>query len=189
MRTRSIALAAATFVALAACNSPAPAPPRVQPESPASQAPAGQAAAATPEHRSGDHHGEGNAARAAQPGIFGTRRFGEALGREVAPARLSEMLQAPDRYRTQPVRIEGTVAAVCQAMGCWMELRDQNTQAHIRMHGHSFFVPRDVNGKRAFVQGTLVAAHPPTECDQEAREATGQVAQIELDATGIEVVD
>lgn len=188
MRTRSLALAAFSLASLVACNSPAPAPPRVHPESSAAgQAPAAQAAA--PEHRPGDHHGEANAARAAQPATFGSRRFGEALGRDVAPARLSEMLQAPDRYRTQPVRIEGTVAAVCQAMGCWMELRDQNTQAHIRMHGHSFFVPRDVNGKRAFVQGTLVAAHPPTECDQEAREATGQVAQIELDATGIEVVD
>jgi hypothetical protein len=37
--------------------------------------------------------------------------------------------------------------------------------------------------------GTIVAAHPPTECDESAREATGRVAQIEFDATGVEVYD
>lgn len=79
--------------------------------------------------------------------------------------------------------------AVCQSMGCWMEIQDENTQAHVRMHGHSFFVPRDISGHRAVVQGTLVAAHPPTECDEEAREATGRVAQVEIDATGVEVYD
>jgi hypothetical protein len=70
-----------------------------------------------------------------------------------------------------------------------MEMRDGQTQAHVRMHGHSFFLPRDVNGKRSAMVGTIVAAHPPTECDESARAATGRQAQIEFDATGVEVYD
>ncbi len=116
------------------------------------------------------------------------RHFGEAIAPELPITRLSQIVTAPTQFpRDRPIRVEGTVVAVCQGMGCWMELRDESTQAHIRMHGHSFFVPRDIANHHAMVQATLVAAHPPTECDNEAREATGRVAQVELDATGVQV--
>lgn len=117
------------------------------------------------------------------------RRFGNAIAADVPQARLAEIVQSPQRFVGRPVRVEGTVVAVCQHMGCWMELRDEVTQAHVRMHGHSFFVPRDIQGKRAAVQATVVTAHAPTECDQEAQRQTGRVAQVELDATGVEVFD
>jgi hypothetical protein len=102
---------------------------------------------------------------------------------------LGQIQNAPQQYSGHPLRVEGQVVAVCQHMGCWMEIRDEQTQAHVRMHGHSFFLPRDVNGHRAAVEATLVAAHPQTECDQSAHAATGQVAAVELDALGVDVYD
>lgn len=129
------------------------------------------------------------AAAPTPPSGGAVRRFGEPLTGDATTARLSEIVQTPDRFRDRPLRIEGRVAAVCQNMGCWMEIRDANLQAHIRMHGHSFFVPRDLNGHNARIQGTLVAAHSPTECDQEAQQATGRRAEVEFDARGVEVLD
>jgi hypothetical protein len=165
-------VAVAVMAALVGCNRPGGlAAPQIRAESPAR----------------GPHHGEANAAAAARVGANGGRLFGEAIPAGASAVRLAEVLNAPQQYQNRPFRVEGTVVAVCQAMGCWMEVRDDATQAHIRMHGHSFFVPRDVNGRRAAVQATLVAAHPATECDHEAQAATGRVAQLELDATGIEV--
>jgi hypothetical protein len=179
---RRVALSSA-LLALSACSQPQPAVPRTPPV----QAEPAHAAAPAPAPAH-DHHG-GNAAAPAQPGANGSRRFGEAIAADAQRAQLGEIVAAPDRFTGRAVRVEGTVSAVCQHMGCWMEIRDAATQAHVRMHGHSFFVPRDVNGRRAAVQATVVAAHSPTECDREAQAQTGRVAQIELDATGVEIYD
>ena len=123
----------------------------------------------------------------AAPSGGNSRHFGAAIENNVQNVRLAQILNAPQQFNGQQMRVEGQVVAVCQHMGCWMEIRDEHTQAHVRMHGHSFFLPRDVNGHRATVEATLVAAHPATECDQAAHAATGQVAQLELDALGVDV--
>ena len=117
----------------------------------------------------------------------GARLFGQAIADTATTARLAQLSAAPETFNGRTIRVEGTVVAVCQEMGCWMEMRDENTQAHVRMHGHSFFLPRDVDGHRAVVQATVVPTHRPTHCDEEAQHVTGQLAQIELDATGVQV--
>lgn len=174
------------------CARPQPATPVVSP-TPAPTTPSQQASANTHETQQG-HDPHGQPAHPAQPGqqapqAGATRRFGEALAADATRVSLSTVLHQAEQHRNKNLRIEGQIVAVCQHMGCWMELRDEQTQAHVRMHGHSFFLPRDVNGKRAALVGTLVAAHPPTECDESARQAAGQQAAVELDATGIEVYD
>ena len=85
--------------------------------------------------------------------------------------------------------VTGIVTAVCQEMGCWMEIKDDLGQAHIRMHGHSFFVPKSASGHHARVQATLVPTKDSeTECTEEATKQMGHaVAKLELDATGVEL--
>jgi Domain of unknown function (DUF4920) len=188
-------LLATSLFALAACSQPQPASLQVRAEPRAAQPVAAAVAPVAPVAQAG--HGDPHAAHAAPanaaptqaavPG--GTRRFGESLAADATRATLDQVLRTHEQLRDRTVRVEGQIVAVCQHQGCWMELRDGQTQAHVRMHGHSFFLPRDVNGKRAAMAGTIVAAHPPTECDESAREATGRVAQIEFDATGVEVYD
>jgi hypothetical protein len=190
---------ALAFFTLAAwgCSQPEPAAHAVvQPESPARPVVAAATAPAvlpapmpsgTPTPQPAEPHVQ--AVAAAAPGQPGSRHFGTAIDPTAQTVRLGQILAAPQQFEAHPIRVEGQVVAVCQHMGCWMEIRDEATQAHVRMHGHSFFVPRDVNGHRAAVEGTLVAAHPPTECDHTAHAATGQVAQVELDAVGVDVFD
>jgi hypothetical protein len=100
---------------------------------------------------------------------------------------LASILATPARYAGQTVRLEGTVSAVCQAAGCWMQLAENDARVHIKMHGHSFFIPRTATGRHARVQGTVISGNPNGHCEQEAAEATGQVARLELDATGVEL--
>jgi hypothetical protein len=169
-------------LALAAPQGPAEIP-TPQPAEPHAQMQAVAAAAAATE----DHHG-GNAAQPV-PSQGGARHFGAAMNAATQSVHLGEIVNAPQQYSGHSLRVEGQVVAVCQHMGCWMEIRDDRTQAHVRMHGHSFFLPRDVNGHRAAVEAMLVAAHPPTECDQSAHAATGRVAAVELDALGVDVYD
>jgi hypothetical protein len=114
-------------------------------------------------------------------------RLGEPLSAPAAT--LTDVAANPATYAGKPFTTTGTVTAVCQEMGCWMEIKDDSGQAHIRMHGHSFFVPKTAPGHHARVQATLVPAKDQdTECTDEAKKQLGHpVAKVELDATGVEI--
>lgn len=192
---RSLVLSLSVF-ALTACSQPQPSSitVRADPRPPATQSSQNEqhvpnAQGGTAQLGHADTHGESHRAPAPPTVTGGTRRFGEPLAANAMRVTLDQVLRTHEQLRDRVLRVDGQIVAVCQHQGCWMEIRDGSTQAHVRMHGHSFFVPRDVNGKRASITGTIVAAHAPTECDESAREATGRVAQIEFDATGVEVYD
>ncbi|HEY8040607.1 MAG TPA: DUF4920 domain-containing protein, partial [Polyangiaceae bacterium] len=84
------------------------------------------------------------------------------------------------------VATTGKVTAVCQEMGCWMEIRDESGQAHVRMHGHTFFVPKTASGHLARVQATVVKG-AAQECDEEGPATGNALTKVELDATGVEL--
>ena len=117
-----------------------------------------------------------------------------------ASLHLGEPISAPDAkltdvaahladYKGKTFATTGVVTAVCQEMGCWMEIKDDSGQAHIRMHGHSFFVPKTAPGHHARIQATLVPTkEAESDCTEEASKQMGHpVAKLELDATGIEL--
>jgi hypothetical protein len=101
---------------------------------------------------------------------------------------LANIAKDAPKYAKGTVTTEGKVTAVCQAMGCWMEIADTASEAHVRMSGHSFFIPKTASGRRAVVQGKVLAKPDNGECEQEAAEATGKVVKVELDATGVELL-
>jgi hypothetical protein len=114
-------------------------------------------------------------------------QFGAPLGKSPVVA-LSDIVRDSGKYARTTVQTEGKVTAICQAAGCWMEIADANGEAHIRMSGHSFFVPKSASGRRARVEGTVLPKPDNGECEQEALEATGKTVKVELDATGIELL-
>jgi hypothetical protein len=69
-----------------------------------------------------------------------------------------------------------------------MEIVDGGGRAHVKMHGHSFSIPRDASGRRARVEATVLAAPDQGECEREAKEQTGQVVKMQLDAMGVELL-
>ncbi|MGD0525618.1 MAG: DUF4920 domain-containing protein [Polyangiaceae bacterium] len=113
----------------------------------------------------------------------GTLLLGERITSPVVP--LADIAKNPAQYAGHTVATTGRVTAVCQEMGCWMEIRDEAGQAHIRMHGHSFFVPKTASGHVARVQATLVKGSDE-ECAEKGP-SSGTLAKVELDATGVEL--
>jgi hypothetical protein len=53
------------------------------------------------------------------------------------------------------VKVQGVVQSVCQAKGCWMDVKlTDNTPMKVRFRNYGFFVPKDIAGKTVIVQGT-----------------------------------
>jgi Domain of unknown function (DUF4920) len=120
------------------------------------------------------------------------KKFGQPVTESKATT-LTDLVKEPNKFADQTVRTEGTVSAVCKSMGCWMEIADTSGQAHIKMAGHSFFVPRDASGHRAIVQGKVKGSGADKGMcgadDGCGQGASAQMAKVEIEATGIEFVD
>ncbi len=144
------------------------------------------------EHHHGAHHGEHHAEAPPEPSRVmddGSRLFGGDLDAAREVTSLAEIIASPDQYEGQVVKTEGEIAQVCQAMGCWMEIRTDENSPGIRvpMAGHSFFLPRDLAGSRATIEGTVhVAALSDEEREHLASEgATATDQDVSIEATGV----
>jgi hypothetical protein len=155
--------------ALIACNTGEPTPSKPASSPPASAAPAQTAAAPQ-----------------AAPQPAAPLRLGEPITEK--QVLLEDIAKNPKAYENKIVATSGTVFAVCQSMGCWMEIKDDTSEAHVKLAGHKFFVPKTSSGHKARVQAKVMKTDPGDECAKEAEEQTGKpVAKIELEATGVEL--
>jgi Domain of unknown function (DUF4920) len=115
-------------------------------------------------------------------------KLGEPIAAGSAPIALAAVVKDPNAYKGKSFVTTGTVTAVCQQMGCWMEIKDDASQAHIKMAGEKFFVPKTSAGHKARVQGKLVeSASGDVECEHETDPAGAQIAKLQLEATGVEL--
>ena len=115
--------------------------------------------------------------------------LGQAIPAGATDVSLASIAKEPKAFVGKTITTTGTVTAVCQHMGCWMEIKDDVTLAHVSMAGHGFFVPKTASGRRARVQGTLTSApDEESECNEEAAKQMGKpVAKLQLEATGVEL--
>ena len=102
-----------------------------------------------------------------------------------APIRGTNVIALADaaHHKGEAVVTEGKVSRVCQERGCWLALHDGQIDAVVRMHGHTFFVPTTSSGKHARVEGKVMLTKDGKECD----EMEAERAQVEIDATGVEL--
>lgn len=100
---------------------------------------------------------------------------------------LVEVAKRPKDFEGKTIATSGTVVAVCQNMGCWLAIKDESGEAHVKLAGHKFFVPKDSKGKKARVEGRLIPVNAEEECAKEAAEQTGKMAKLQLEATGVEL--
>jgi len=120
----------------------------------------------------------------------GSRLFGAEITEEQSVTPLADLLTRAAEFNGQVVKTEGVISQVCQRMGCWMELRvDAEGSAGVRvpMAGHSFFLPRDVAGRQAVVQGQLTVAELPEDHQEHLREEGAELAtgNVQIEATGV----
>lgn len=150
------------------------------------------------EHHHGEgHHGEGHHEEAEAPPeptrvlADGSRLFGSELDEARETTSLADIMAEPDRFEGQVVKTEGEITQVCQSRGCWMEIRPDAETAGIRvpMANHGFFLPRDISGRRATLEGTVVIAQLSEEdrahLEAEGAQATDQ--DVSIEATGVVV--
>ncbi|MEM9071848.1 MAG: DUF4920 domain-containing protein [Myxococcota bacterium] len=164
------------LLSIAACSSQAAPSPGPESQEATEAAPAEAAPAETAQAQEAQNQ------EATPTQVAGPRAFGEPLS-ESAPTPLAEITGDPQRFSGQTVKTEGEITQVCQRMGCWMEMRSENGPAvRVPMAGHSFFLPRDVAGRVATIEGTVaVRTLSPSErahLESEGAQATGQALQI-----------
>jgi hypothetical protein len=122
---------------------------------------------------------QASAPAASESAPAGTLALGERITSPIVP--LADIAKDPARFKNRVFATSGKITAVCQEMGCWMQLEDAAGNAHVRMHGHTFFVPKTAPGHVARVQATIVQPAGATDCED------GKSAKLELDATGVEI--
>jgi Domain of unknown function (DUF4920) len=88
----------------------------------------------------------------------GALRLGAPIEASAQKVALADVAKTPSAYVGKTFATSGTVTAVCQHMGCWMEIKDDASEAHIKMAGHAFFVPKTASGRKARVLAKLVKA-------------------------------
>ncbi|MBC8367113.1 DUF4920 domain-containing protein [bacterium] len=81
---------------------------------------------------------------------------------------LAELGNKPAEFVGKTMRLEGEVVAVCQGTGCWVELSDEaGNKFYARSMDESILFPTDCTGKKAVVQGTVIAIPPAGHDDHE----------------------
>lgn len=102
---------------------------------------------------------------------------GKAYGDGVTLKRavpIAALLAKPEAHAGKAVRVDGVVARVCEAMGCWIEITDPALGRGIRFKANDGVIvfPKDAPGRTVSAQGTFeeIATSP-------VREAHGEHAR------------
>lgn len=79
---------------------------------------------------------------------------------------VADILAKPQRYLQQQVTVKGTVAAVCQKKGCWMQFAADANQPtfRVKVKDGDMVFPVSAKGKTAYASGKL----DPIEMDLES---------------------
>ncbi len=84
----------------------------------------------------------------------GWKHWGEVFEvEEITPA--SALLSDPASFQGKPLRVEGKIGEVCQAMGCWLVLADGDKTMRVMMKDHGFTVDKDIAAQSCQIEGTV----------------------------------
>ena len=101
----------------------------------------------------------------------GSLRLGAPIEASAQKVALTDVAKNPSAFVGKKFATTGTVTAVCQHMGCWMEIKDDSGEAHIKMAGHAFFIPKTASGRKARVLATLMKSEEEGACADEGMHA------------------
>lgn len=116
---------------------------------------------------------------------------GLVVGMEMKPREVVHLAVVdahPAAYRDQTLLIEATVTAVCQKVGCWMQVEDEGARSMVRWEsgcGGQYAFPKDLAGRRVLIQGSI---YPKTISEPDARHLEEEAGrEIAIDRTGSEI--
>jgi hypothetical protein len=102
--------------------------------------------------------------------------------KDVTP--IADVVKNPEAYVGKTIRIDGTATAVCQHMGCWMAVSENDKAdaptVRLKVEDGVIVFPVSAKGKSVSAQGTFerIAAG-----DVEAKEAASEHAKHQTKAT------
>jgi len=119
---------------------------------------------------------------------------GEPLGHSPVVS-LRDIARHPKRFAGRTVIVEGTIKAVCQKKGCWMELKGRSAGLRVTFKDYGFFVPKDSRGKRVRAEGIVEvktlskadADHLAGEGASLRRNKDGTATEVGFVASGVEI--
>src|SRR4051794_23539519 len=80
-------------------------------------------------------------------------KLGKALTQKKSVA-IAALLDSPADYLNKTVLVKGKITEVCQMMGCWMNLADENGRmVRIKVEDGDIEFPKDSAGKTAMAEG------------------------------------
>lgn len=69
---------------------------------------------------------------------------------------LATLMANPADYVGKTVQVKGKIVEVCEAMGCWMDLvNDEGQKLRIKVNDGEIEFPKDASGKMAIAEGSL----------------------------------
>ena len=101
---------------------------------------------------------------------------------------IAELAASPDQFVGKTVRVDGVVDAVCENMGCWMQLKDATSGKTVRIKVDDGVIvfPVTAKGKKASAEGVFekvdTAAEAAHHAEMEKAEAAAKPAAPKADA-------
>jgi len=87
--------------------------------------------------------------------VEGTK-YGEGVSlKEATP--IAQLMAHPDDYVGKKIRVDGVVSAVCEEMGCWIEIKEADASKGLRFKVEDGVIvfPVTAKGKKASAEGTF----------------------------------
>ncbi|HMS33969.1 MAG TPA: DUF4920 domain-containing protein [Ignavibacteria bacterium] len=109
-----------------------------------------------------------------------------------------DLLKSADENNERVILVKGTVAEVCQGMGCWMVMTDGSKSVRATT-SHEFFLPKDIAGREAVIYGkfkiTEISEDDARHYNEESKNPVsnesivGPQKVMEIDAIGIKILN
>ncbi|KAA9339737.1 DUF4920 domain-containing protein [Hymenobacter busanensis] len=124
------------------------------------------------------------------------KSYGEAIT-EADAQPLSALPTVLGDKDSAQVKLVGTITDVCQARGCWMKMQTADgKEMRVRFKDYAFFVPKDIKGKTAVIDGWVHREEVPVEdlqhyatdagkSDKEIAAITKPEQQVNFEANGV----
>lgn len=111
-------------------------------------------------------------------------RYGAGVSLTTATP-IADLATAPDKFLGTTVRVDGVVDAVCENMGCWMQLKDaaSGRMVRIKVEDGVIVFPVSARGRRASAEGVFEKVDTAAEAaHHEATEKGAQAAASKVEA-------
>lgn len=69
--------------------------------------------------------------------------------------KISQILESPAEFLGQKVLVEGEVVGVCEHMGCWIDLKNEDEIIRVKVNDGEIVFPVEAKGKTALVEGEV----------------------------------